>query len=275
VGPGVTDVAVGARVADLPQIGAQAQYVCRPANRLVPIPDGPDPSEAVCLVLSYMTAYQMLHRVAGVQRGQRVLVHGGSGAVGTAFLQLGRLLDLDIVTTASPQHHDRLRALGATPIDYRAPDYAEQLQAAARDGFDAAFDAVGPSSLRRSRRLLRPGGTLVAYGTTATAQTISRRTPLQFVRFGLTFGLMMAGLTLWNALPNGHTAAFYGITSMREAHPEWFRDDLDALFALLADGQLTPRVHVLPLSEARRAHILVDRGAADGQVVLLPQPLPV
>jgi NADPH2:quinone reductase len=112
LGAGVTNLNLNQMVADLTVIGAYSEYICLPASRLVPVPDGPalpalsaaegslsnglDPVEAVSLVLSYVTAYQMLHLSAKVQRGQRILVHGAGGAVGTAMLQLGRLLDLEM-----------------------------------------------------------------------------------------------------------------------------------------------------------------------------------
>ena len=93
LGDGATRFKVGQRVADLTVIGAYSEYLCLPESRLTPAPDGLDPAEAVSLVLSYVTAYQMLHRIAKVKRNQRILVHGAGGAVGTAMLQLGKLLD--------------------------------------------------------------------------------------------------------------------------------------------------------------------------------------
>jgi NADPH:quinone reductase-like Zn-dependent oxidoreductase len=86
--------------ADLTVFGAHSEYIVRPAISLVPVPDGLDSPEAVSLVLSYVTAYQMLHRLGKVQRGDRILVHGGGGAVGSALLQLGQLLDLEMYATS-------------------------------------------------------------------------------------------------------------------------------------------------------------------------------
>ena len=92
LGEGVTRFKAGQRVADLTIIGAYSEYICLPESRLIPVPDGLDSAEAVSLILSYVTAYQMLHRVAKVKQGQHILVHGAGGAVGTAMLQLGNLL---------------------------------------------------------------------------------------------------------------------------------------------------------------------------------------
>jgi NADPH:quinone reductase-like Zn-dependent oxidoreductase len=75
----------------LPIHGAYAEFVCLPQRELVPVPSGLDAAEAVSLVLNYVTAYQMLYRSAKVRPGQRVLIHGAAGGVGTALLQLGRL----------------------------------------------------------------------------------------------------------------------------------------------------------------------------------------
>ena len=90
VGEGVTRIKSGESVAALPISGAYAQFVCLKESELVPVPSGLDPAEAVSLVLNYVTAYQMLHRLATVKPGQRVLIHGTAGGVGSALLQLGR-----------------------------------------------------------------------------------------------------------------------------------------------------------------------------------------
>jgi NADPH:quinone reductase-like Zn-dependent oxidoreductase len=99
-GDGVSQARVGQTVAALPIHGGHAQYICLPDSELAPVPAGLDPAEAVSLVLNYVTAYQMMHRVAHVAAGQRTLIHGAAGGVGTALLQLGRLADLEMYATA-------------------------------------------------------------------------------------------------------------------------------------------------------------------------------
>src|SRR5438876_1631612 len=110
-----------------------------------------------------MTAYQLLHRAARVQRGQRVLVHGAAGAVGQALLVLGRLAGLELWGTARGAHAALIRELGATPIDYQHDDFTRVLPG----GFDVVFDGIG---YRRSFAALKPGGLLCAYGYTASVQ---------------------------------------------------------------------------------------------------------
>src|SRR4029453_17571875 len=96
LGDRVSKIEPGQIVAALPISGACAEYVCVPQRELVPVPSGLDPAEAVSLILNYVTAYQMLHRSAKVRPGQRVLIHGAAGGVGSALLQLGRLAGLEM-----------------------------------------------------------------------------------------------------------------------------------------------------------------------------------
>jgi NADPH:quinone reductase-like Zn-dependent oxidoreductase len=96
LGEGTSKFKIGDRVCDLTIIGSYSEYLCVPENHLVPVPESVDPGEAVSLVLTYVTAYQMLHRVAEVQKDHSILVHGAGGAVGTALLELSRLEHLNI-----------------------------------------------------------------------------------------------------------------------------------------------------------------------------------
>jgi NADPH2:quinone reductase len=96
LGNEVSGLEPGQVVAAMPIHGAYAEFVCLPQSELVPVPSGVDAAEAVSLILNYITAYQMLHRAAKVEPGQRVLFHGASGGVGTALLQLGRLAELEM-----------------------------------------------------------------------------------------------------------------------------------------------------------------------------------
>jgi NADPH:quinone reductase-like Zn-dependent oxidoreductase len=89
IGEGVCGFELGQMVAAMPISGCYAEYVCLPARKFIPVPASLNPAEAVAVVLNYITAYQMLHRSAKVKRGQRILIHGASGGVGTALLQLG------------------------------------------------------------------------------------------------------------------------------------------------------------------------------------------
>ena len=259
LGEGVTRYKVGQRVADLTVIGAYSEYICSPETRLVPVPEGLDTAEAVSLILSYVTAYQMLHRSAQVQRGQRILVHSAGGAVGTAMLQLGKLLDLEMYGTASRSKHELIASLGGTPIDYKSEDFVQRL---ANDGVDAAFDAIGGDNFKRSFSVLKPGGTLVAYGfyKAAMGKANASSVALGFIRVTL----------LWNILANGRSASLYSIGALRKKRPDWFKEDLGELFSLLAQGKIKPVIaERMPLAKAALAHDLVEQAAVKGKIVLI------
>lgn len=258
LGDGTTRFKVGQRVADLTVIGAYSEYLCLPESRLTPVPDSLDPAEAVSLVLSYVTAYQMLHRIAKVKRSQRILVHGAGGAVGTAMLQLGKLLDLEMYGTASKSKHELVARLGATPIDYKSENWVERMRNLTGEGVDAVFDPIGGDNFKKSFSVIRRGGILVAYGFYNAVMGKGGSIPLDFIR-----------LKLWNILPNGRSTTFYSIGALRQKQPDWFSEDLTKLFDLLVQGKIKPVIAAhMPLAEIRRAHELIEKAGIQGKIVL-------
>ncbi|MCK5921611.1 MAG: zinc-binding dehydrogenase [Methylococcales bacterium] len=256
VGTAVTHLHPGQTVADLTTIGAYTEYICRDASSVAVVPDGLDPAEVTSLVLSYVTAYQMLHRTAKIQRGQTVLVHGAGGAVGTALLELGKLLDLKMYSTASKSKHALVTRLGGIPIDYRSEDFVERLGVGK---IDAAFDAIGGDNFKRSFKTLKRGGTLVAYGFYDNSMGKGGSVPLEFMK-----------VKLWDLWPNGRSAPFYSIGALRKKHPEWFREDLAALFDLLAQGKIKHAgERRMTLDDAVEAHKLIEKAAVNGRIVLM------
>ena len=115
VGAGATRFRPGDRVADLTTIGAYAEYVCLPEERLTPVPEGVSEVDALGMILSAVTPWQMLSRVAKAKAGQSLLIHGAGGAVGTAMLQLARDAGIAAFGTDVAAKHDLIRSLGATP----------------------------------------------------------------------------------------------------------------------------------------------------------------
>ncbi|MGZ3680673.1 MAG: zinc-binding dehydrogenase, partial [Ktedonobacterales bacterium] len=220
----------------------------------------------VCLVLNYVAAYQMLHRMAHVAPGERILVHGAAGGMGTAFLELGHLAGLEMYGTASRPKHDLVACLGATPIDYKSEDFVARIAALTRgQGVDAAFDPIGAAHLRQTTRAVRSGGTVVGYGFYATANR-GRNIVLDVLSQYMQVAL--------GALPPSRKhVAFYDIRPLAKKHPEWFREDLTALLNLLAAGRLRPVIAArLPLDEVVRAHQLVEHAEVQGKLVLIPNP---
>jgi len=268
VGAQAGNVREGQVVAALPITGAYAQYVCLPVEELFPVAPGVDPAEAVSLGLNYVTAYQMLHRSAHVKQGDRALVHGASGGVGTALLQLGRLIGLEMYGTCSARAASTVAAEGATPIDYRKQDFVSELHRLAGEGADVAFDGIGGTHIWRSRRALRAGGRVVAYGLTGSlsAGRITSARPQRLRGLAL-FGVYVAAGWL---LPGGKRVVPYSIQWLKRRRPDLFRQDFSALLELLRDGKIKPIVFErFPLAQARQAQELLGQGGVTGKIVLV------
>ena len=270
LGPGVTGVSTGQRVADLTVWGAYSEYVVRTAAGIVPVPDGLSSADAVSLVLAYVTAYQMLFRIADIQPGQSVLIHGASGSVGTALSQLGRTANLVMFGTASPSKHGPLRDYGVTPIDYRSQDFVAEIdRATGGRGVDAAFDAIGVDNFARSYSALASDGLLVTYGFyRATLSGESRMDVLgEFLH-------SRWQAFKWRWLPEQNKrATFYSITEVRESRPQWFQEDLARLFDLALAGEIDPLIWKrLPLASAAEAHREIESGKVQGKIVLDVSP---
>ncbi len=267
LGPETTGPAHGQTVAALTFYGSYSQYICLPVDALVPVPAAVDPGEAVTLVLSYVSAYQMLHRLAHVGQGQTILVHGAAGGVGTAFLELGHLSGLKMYGTASKAKHGLVSRLGATPIDYRTEDFVTRtFELSGGAGVDAVFDPMGSAHLKQSVRAVRKGGTAVAYGFYEAANRGSN--------ILLDVLSQYFWLALWSLPPESKRVAFYDVRRTQKKHPDWFRDDLLALLELLAAGKLRPVIAArLPLAEASRAHERIEHAEVQGKLVLIPNQM--
>lgn len=258
VGEGMTGLAIGDRVADMTVVGSNATYRLLKAKNLTRVPPGVDPAEAATLILSWMTAYQLLHRSAKVKKGDRVLVHGAGGAVGQAALVLGQLTGVEMWGGAFGKHAALIRELGATPVDYDKEDFTRVLPG----GFDVVCDGIGEDGYRRSFAALKPGGLLIAIGYSAGVQ--AKQGMLSILS-------SIARLYLWRFLPGGKRARFYSINAMRVRHPGWFREDLEHLFSLLESGAIRPRVaERISFDKVADTHRRLETGGLEGKVVLCP-----
>lgn len=271
LGDGVSGFQPGQIVAAMPIHGAYAEFVCLPQRELVPVPSGLDAAEAVSLILNYVTAFQMLHRSAKVKPGQRVLFHGASGGVGTALLQLGRLVELKMYGTCSSGGAPAVAELGGVPIDYRNQDYVQEIRRLTSEGVDAVFDPIGGAHLWHSREALRPGGRVVGYGNTTSlrgsglgSDRSGRRNRLHGIH---SYALYIAGGWI---LPGRKRIVPYSIQTLKRWKPASFRQDLIALLDLLQQKKIKPIVaQRFPLTEARRAQELLGKGGVIGKIVLV------
>ena len=271
LGVGVSGTEPGQIVAAMPIHGAYAEFVCLPQPELVPVPSGLDAAEAVSLVLNYITAYQMMHRSAKVKPGQRVLIHGATGGVGSALMQLGRLAGLEMYGTCSSRGAQAVSELGGVPIDYRNQDYVKEIHRLTSEGVDAVFDPIGGAHLWHSREALRPGGRVVGYGNTTSlrgeglgSDRKGRRNRLHGIPI---YVLYIAGGWL---LPGRKRIVPYSIQTLKRLRPALFRQDLITLLDLLKQQKIKPLIaRRFPLAKARQAQELLGKGGVIGKIVLV------
>lgn len=254
IGKGVKTAVVGDRVAALTVFNGYAEMIYLNEDQLIPVSALLDPAEVSTLILNYIVAYQTLHRSAKVKTGDKILIIGASGGVGTALLQLGQLAGLKMYGIASASKHHILTDYGATPIDYHTQDFVEVINQIEPDGLDAVFDGMGGAYLERGLPLLAHGGTWVAYGN-----------PLSFP--GL---LRLLGKLVWfNVQPNGKSLKVYGTTTSKFGKRP-FLEDWPKLFNLLETRQIEPVImQTFPLLAAAQANELLESGNVIGNVVLV------
>lgn len=271
LGERVTGFELHQRVAAMPIHGSYAQYVCLPQRKLVPMPVGPDAVEAVAVVLNYITAYQMLYRSAKARPGQKMLIHGASGGVGSAMLQLAKLAGVEMYGTCSGSGAAVVRELGGIPIDYKNADFVSEIHRLTVHGVDVVFDGIGGENLWRSRDVLREGGRVVTYGFQSKmrgGRMIARSKGRHPIRESAELGWYI----LRNSFKPGRKSMLpYSIQWLMRLKPTWFRQDLIMLLDLLKEGKIKPLIaQRLPLEGARRAHEMLGEGGVLGKIVLLP-----
>lgn len=259
VGSGVTGWAIGDRVAALLDGGGYAERAVAPAAQLLRVPESLDLVDAAALPEALCTAWSNLVTVGRLAAGETVLIHGGSGGVGTAAIQLARALGARVATTAGGRERvARCLALGADiGIDHRADDVDARLRdATGGRGADLILDVLGAGALESNLRALATGGRLVVIGLQ------------QGRRAALDLGTLLA-----------KRASIHGTTLRSRPHAEKAVIVADVaahawpfVTAENDDGaRLRPIVHArLPLADAARAHEILESGEVFGKVLLIP-----
>jgi NADPH:quinone reductase-like Zn-dependent oxidoreductase len=254
-GTGCSKFSIGDRVACLSKYDGQAELVNLPEKYLVRVPDGVDGKAAVALVLDWVTAYQMLHRVAHVKSGQRIFVHALSGAVGGALLRLGLLARASVFGTSSAKKHDELRQLGATPFDYANKSWISAIKELG--GVDTVFDPLGFESFDESYSVLRKGGILVGYGVNLPAWTKTPQRPVIPTVLKLFAKNLLIG--------SGKRTTFFGVTRTSKN----FNPDLALLFDWLKEGKISvPIKSTFSLDQIREAHREYASSERMGSIVI-------
>lgn len=249
LGDGVTGVAVGEEVCALLAGGGYAERVVVPAPQVMALPPGVDLVTAGGLPEVACTVWSTVVRHAGLSGGELLLVHGGSGGVGTHAIQVGRALGAQVATTASAQRLDVCAELGAQIlIDYREQDFAAELKGRA----DVILDNMGAKYLTGNLRALAPDGRLVVIG----------------LQGGTTADLNLAAM-----LPKRASVAAIGLRGRPVDGPQGkgalCADVTARLWPMIGDGRVTPVVHAtLPLAQAAQAHRMLEAGGVVGKILL-------
>jgi NADPH:quinone reductase-like Zn-dependent oxidoreductase len=270
VGAGVRGFSIGDRIAAMTLVGAWAELSAVDARAAVPVPAAVSSAHAAAVIVNGVTARRLLID-ARVRRGDRVLVHGAGGGVGTLLVQLARSLGAQVIGTGRAAQRATIEALGARFIDYRNENVAERVRALAPEGVAAVFDHVGGESLKSSYGLLARGGTLISYGSASTRDaTGSAWTPIvRNMLWALGKSLLPGGrrvrsFDVWGRAELGLTRARFF---------ERYRGDLEAVLAHVARGELAATVAAsFPLTRAAEALRLHESGTTSGKILLVPEP---
>jgi len=267
IGSGVTEFAVGQRVAAATRFGGYASHVAVPAVQVAAIADHVSFEAAATVPVNYLTAWLMLVRLGNVRAGDRVLVHAVAGGVGQAALQICLWRGATVFGTASGSKHERLRELGvAHCIDYRTQDFESEIKRLTDGrGVDIALDAVGGKSFTKSYRSLAKLGRLYVFGASSAVSGHRRnlitaaKTMLQMRRYGpmdlmnKNRGVQGVNLgDLWDRM-------------------DVLGADLREIIGLVEDGTFEPRVDkTFPFAEAAAAHAWIQDRKNFGKVLLTP-----
>jgi NADPH:quinone reductase-like Zn-dependent oxidoreductase len=271
VGDGVEAFSAGDRVIAGTRFGGYAELVAVDEGQVLPLPDGMSFEQGAAIPVNYSTAYAGLIMMGGLRAGDRMLIHSAAGGVGTAALQIGREIGAENFGTASAAKHEAIRAQGCDhPIDYRSVDFADEVMRLTNgEGVDVVMDAIGPTSFRKSYRVLRQGGRLIMFGL-AEVQTGERRNIPALLK-GLA---RMPGATMpwWKSLAMmNENKGVFGLNMLSW----WDREGLDRLLGpmneMLAAGKFDPVVaQAFPFDRAGEAHQFLADGKNVGKVVLTP-----
>lgn len=251
LGEGVTAPEPGALVCALVTGGGYAEYCPAAASLCLPVPAGWTAIEAAALPETFFTVWTNVFERGGLRPGERFLVHGGSGGIGSAAIQLARAFGAEVFATAGGAEKCAFcERLGARAIDYRSEDFVERIRAASDgQGVDVILDVVGGPYLQRNLDALAPGGRLLLIAVQGGPKTDINLLPIFLKR------LTVTGSTL---RPRGVAEKAAIAQALRER-----------VWPLLESGRIKPVVQgVLPLAEAAEAHRRMDGGGQVGKLVL-------
>jgi len=253
VGPEVTTVVVGDRVAYTGVLGSYAEYAAVPADRLIKIPDQLDFNQVAAAMLQGMTAHYLSHSTYPIKSGDSVLIHAAAGGVGLLLVQMAKNLGARVIGTAGSEAKAQLaREAGADEvIIYTTHDFeTETLRLTEGKGVQVVYDGVGKDTFEKDLKVLRPRGYLVLFG--GSSGPVPPFDPMQLTKHGSLF-----------------------LTRPSLQHYVATREDLEQrandVLQSIVRGELKIRIYkTYPLAEAQQAHRDLEGRKTTGKLLLIP-----
>ncbi|WP_270492670.1 NADP-dependent oxidoreductase [Enterococcus thailandicus] len=257
VGEKVTNYSIGDAVYGRVQknrIGTFAEYIAVDQGAIALKPKNINFEEAASIPLVGLTSYQALHDIMQIQPGQKVMIQGGSGGIGTIAIQLAKYLGAYVATTTSANNFDLVKSLGADyPINYQTTNFAEVLQ-----DYDYVFDTRGGATLEAAFKIIKPGGKVVSIAG------------LPNYRFGKEYGVPLWEQFAFKMVTRNltklekQTQASYTFLFMKPSGTQ-----LDVLRHLIEAEIIKPVIdRIVPLSEVKEALSYSQSGRATGKIIL-------
>ena len=255
VGENVSRFRPGQPVAALGR-GCYAEYMATDAGAVFPISEDIDMDEAAAIPVNYLTAYHMMHTMAHVKEGETILSYAAAGGVGTAVIQLAKLADVTAIgLTSTDEKADYARARGYDHIiNYKTEDVVQRVkEITGGKGVEIILNSVAGDTFDRDFKMLAPLG--------------------QIIWFGMAAGLPQTNLTEQLGVGFLKSAGIrtFMLPSIFDLDPALMARSSEILFNDLADKKIKPHIYErIPLSEAARAHELLESGKVQGKLILKP-----
>jgi NADPH:quinone reductase len=252
IGPDVTAVKVGDRVAYCGVMGSYAEYSAVPADRLIRVPEGVSFQQAAAAMLQGMTAHYLSHSTFPLQKGQTALVHAAAGGVGLLLVQMAHHIGARVIGTVSTEEKARLaRDAGADEIiQYTTSDFeTETRKLTDGKGVDVIYDSVGKTTFEKGLNVLKARGYMVLFGGSSGAVP-----PFDLIQLSQKGSLYVTRPTLVHYIAT--------------------REELElrsqAVFGMIKAGTLKLRIeHTYPLGKAAQAHRDLESRKTTGKLLLL------
>ncbi len=258
IGKGVKDFKPGDRVLALlmSDFGGQKQYVNINEDRVLMVPHDIPLDKVVCMVVNYLTAYKMLFRYLDLLKidNPSILVHGGSGGVGSGLIQLAVSHNIKVFTTVSRKNYEFVSHLGAIPIDYTNSDFVTEKELN-DSNVHMVFDPIGGDYLKKSLKVLKKGGYYIGYGfhNKIDSGYFEIIKTILYVIFKVltTFSVKIKSFQL------------------RDKSPSSYMKDLQTLFKMYQNKQIDPTIsEIIPIEKAQEAHRKLENGNRKGKILI-------